>query len=271
MYMKTLFATMVACIVIIVFASTRLQAFELVIDGDEETAKGFAFTVRLDGEPVDVKQEDLVQEILRLEGEDLRESEDEIVRTLDSIAKGSGIAAGFADLALSNAQVEAKCLQEGEFAEPPLPVFLIKSKMRLLINPDLDAGHLDIWTKKKVICNINNQPVEQIFTRRWVITILNGGIIGQNITDDDYVYRLYSVGIPIRVVAYYEDGKLVKRLDADGYPDPRYRFYGVTNEACINIKLKIVPPNDGTIVSIPPSHLFFCAGGCGIPGVDATM
>lgn len=78
------------------------------------------------------------------------------------------------------------------------------------------------------------------------------------------------------MLAYYEgEGfsfsnlELVKVLKDDGERDPRYRYYGIANEACIDIVLKQPPVNDIVVVSTP-MDLKFCASGCGIPGVDAT-
>ena len=202
---------------------------------------------------------------------DLVDSPNPTLASLAGMAAGGGLGAAIAALPLETALQTVRC------GVPPSGTandHLILSTMNVHINPDLGSGQLDIQTFKWFLCPATGE--REFYQKRWVISILDGGIVGKELgykqpQNNPFLYRLYSVGIPIRTVAYYENFKLITRLNDRGDPDPKFRYYGVSNEACINIKLRVIPEDDDHIISVAPDDVLFCAGGCEIPGIDATM
>jgi hypothetical protein len=162
---------------------------------------------------------------------------------------------------------------------------VIRSDLKFNVNIDYGRGVFDIDSIKLFSCYIGKgagtlivQPIE----RRWVIAVGEGLELQQNVEAVDmnnggtriYPWGLKARGYPIRLVAIYFGGDIVRKTSPGGVPDPRAHFYDVAANACLDVLFPdpAPPPQDGHMVS-RPGALMFCAGSyCGAnPGVDATQ
>lgn len=212
------------------------------------------------------------------------------IQALTDIEESGGVEGSFAKLALNTIteihdfqrSPEFTDLDDAERSEiiSRLKPKLIKSEMVIITDLNTGFGAFDISTKKKCISWINclkkyrnpdrTEWEDEEFTKRWVIKVDAGGLEEHETPGDaPWNHLIYAEGQKITLLKYFENEYHVRRfIEGTSTKDPRFNYYTRSDDACIHIKLKERPDN-GTIVT-KPGDLKFCAGGCALPGVDAT-
>lgn len=248
----------------------------------EETLKGIAGA---DEDNLDK----LARDTLAVLGQDPAGlSDSDSARLLSALQKnfrGGGIGGLVAYEMAEFVALHAGCLKVNGVPVSGAKRSVIRSDLKFNVNIDYGRGVFDINSIKLFSCYIGKgagtllvQPIE----RRWVIAVGDGLELQQNVEAVDrdtggtrtYPWGLKARGRPIRLVAIYFGGDIVRKKRPDGLPDPRAHFYDVAANACLDVLFPdpAPPPQDGHMVS-RPGALMFCAGSyCGAnPGVDATQ
>lgn len=183
----------------------------------------------------------------------------------ETSAKG-GLAGAIADLGIEALEITRAC---GSYTAP------VVSSIYYHINDYKDEAIFDIRTVKAIPAGCADAG--DTVKRRWVVAVVDNGLRNGPIDfkkgDVEFKHKYYARGKRIRVIAFYENGVLVKDFLPNGDPDPRAKVYWQVDNACIDFKFQndlVSLSREGTLNS-SASNIIFCAGGCAIPGILATM